>query len=417
MLDNHPRFRVFHSPMKAVVQRVSRAVVRVDGQTIGEIGRGLLVLLGIGKGDMEADADWMVNKLLNLRVFADDADKMNRSVTDIGGSILVVSQFTLYGDVRKGTRPSFSDAMPPAEAETFYNEFMAKLRAATPLHPAPSGIKIAEGKFAAMMDVELVNDGPVTIILESVARASRPCSSGTPAEGRDSNRTGETPALLFTPFDPATTTAIHTRRLPHWQQPGCTYFVTFRLADSLPQDKLRQWYAEEEQWLAQHPEPHDEATRAEYQRRFPDRLQQWLDAGCGECLLRQREVADAVEQALRHFDGERYELGAFVIMPNHVHVLVTPLGEYALEEILHSWKSFTAHEINRLLGQTGQVWQPEYFDHIVRNAHHVEQFAAYIAQNPIKAGLREGEFRVARASRPFRSVGQHHGRDARATDK
>jgi D-tyrosyl-tRNA(Tyr) deacylase len=153
--------------MKAVVQRVSRAAVRVDGQTIGEIGRGLLVLLGVGKGDTEADADWMINKLLNLRIFPDDADKMNRSVTDIGGEILVVSQFTLYGDVRKGTRPSFSDAMPPAEAEKLYNEFMAKLRKATPLHPAPSGIKIAEGKFAAMMDVELVNDGPVTIILES----------------------------------------------------------------------------------------------------------------------------------------------------------------------------------------------------------------------------------------------------------
>jgi REP element-mobilizing transposase RayT len=185
----------------------------------------------------------------------------------------------------------------------------------------------------------------------------------------------------------------------------------------LPQDKLRQWYTEEEQWLAQHPEPHDEATRAEYQRRFPDRLQQWLDAGYGECLLRKREVADAVEQALRHFDGERYELGDFVIMPNHLHALVTPLGELTLEEILHSWKSYTAHEINGLLQRTGTVWQPEYFDHLVPNAHCLEQFAAYIEENPVRAGLRAGEFRVARASRPFRSVGQHHGRDARATDK
>ena len=117
-------------------------------------------MLGLGKGDAEADADWMINKLLNLRIFPDEADKMNRSVTGIAGEILVVSQFTLYGDVRKGTRPSFSDAMPPAEAETFYNGFIAKLRAATPL-------KIAEGRFAAMMDVDLVNDGPVTIILES----------------------------------------------------------------------------------------------------------------------------------------------------------------------------------------------------------------------------------------------------------
>jgi len=416
--------------MRAVIQRVSRAAVwerepePVMAEPVlslpkemplpqriplGQIGRGLLVLLGIGKGDTETDADWMINKLLNLRIFPDAADKMNRSVTDISGGILVVSQFTLYGDARKGTRPSFSDAMPPAEAEKFYNEFMVKLRKATSLI-------VTEGKFAAMMDVELVNDGPVTIILESVTRASCPCSLDTPTEVKDWNRTGETPMLLFTSFDPATTTAIHTRRLPHWQQPGCTYFVAFRLADSLPQDKLRQWYAEEKRWLTQHPEPHDETTRAEYQQQFPDRLQQWLDAGYGACWLRRPAVAAIVEQALRCFDGQRYALGDFVIMPNHVHVLVTPLGECALEEILHSWKSFTAHEMNRLLGQTGQVWQPEHFDHLVRSAHHVEQFAAYIAQNPIKAGLHENEFRVARASRPCSSDNAHHGRDTRATD-
>ena len=145
--------------MKAVVQRVSRAAVKVDGETIGQIDRGLLVLLGIGKADTETDADWMINKLLNLRIFPDDTDKMNHSVTDIRGGILIVSQFTLYGDVRKGTRPSFSDAMPPAEAERFYNKFMTKFRKATSL-------TVAEGKFAAMMDVELVNDGPVTIILD-----------------------------------------------------------------------------------------------------------------------------------------------------------------------------------------------------------------------------------------------------------
>ena len=148
--------------MKAVVQRVTRASVRVDGQTIGEVGRGLLVLLGIGRDDVEVDADWMIKKLLALRIFPDDAKNMNRSVTDIGGGLLIVSQFTLYGDARQGTRPGFTDAMPPAEAEQFYDNFMAKLRAATPL-------KVAEGKFAAMMDVELVNDGPVTILLDSHA--------------------------------------------------------------------------------------------------------------------------------------------------------------------------------------------------------------------------------------------------------
>jgi D-tyrosyl-tRNA(Tyr) deacylase len=148
--------------MKAVVQRVSRASVRINGQTVGETARGLLVLLGIGKDDTAADTEWMIKKLLALRIFPDDAKNMNRSVTDISGGILVVSQFTLYGDARKGTRPSFTDAMPPTEAEQFYNDFMTKLRAATPL-------TVAEGRFAAMMDVELVNDGPVTIVLDSHA--------------------------------------------------------------------------------------------------------------------------------------------------------------------------------------------------------------------------------------------------------
>ncbi len=154
--------------MKAVVQRVARATVRVDGQTIGVIERGLLVLLGIGRTDTQTDAEWMIHKLLGLRIFPDEAGKMNRSVTDIGGGLLVVSQFTLYGELRKGFRPSFSDAMPAAEAEKLYAEFMTQLRAATSL-------PVAEGKFAAMMEVELVNDGPVTILLDSnVGRASRP---------------------------------------------------------------------------------------------------------------------------------------------------------------------------------------------------------------------------------------------------
>jgi D-aminoacyl-tRNA deacylase len=148
--------------VRAVVQRAKRAAVRVNGATVGEIGAGLLVLVGIGKTDTDADSDWMIQKLLALRIFADEAGKMNRSVTDIGGGLLIVSQFTLYGELRKGTRPSFSGAMPPAEAEKTYGAFMAKLRAATRL-------PVAEGKFAAMMDVELVNDGPVTIVLDTHA--------------------------------------------------------------------------------------------------------------------------------------------------------------------------------------------------------------------------------------------------------
>ncbi len=152
--------------MKAVIQRVTHATVSVNSQIIGEIDRGLLVLLGIGKTDTPDTSNWLINKLLALRIFPDDTGKMNRSVTDIAGELLIVSQFTLYGVLEKGTRPSFSGAMPPADAESLYCDFMARLRAAT-------NLTIAEGRFAAMMNIELINDGPVTIILETpVGRAS-----------------------------------------------------------------------------------------------------------------------------------------------------------------------------------------------------------------------------------------------------
>lgn len=145
--------------MRAVVQRVSRASVSVDGQTVGEIGPGLLVLLGVGRGDAEADADLLADKVANLRVFPDAAGQMNRSVLDTSGGVLVVSQFTLLGDARKGRRPSYLEAAPPEEANRLYGHFAAKLR--------ESGLQVAEGVFRAMMEVALVNQGPVTILLDS----------------------------------------------------------------------------------------------------------------------------------------------------------------------------------------------------------------------------------------------------------
>jgi D-aminoacyl-tRNA deacylase len=146
--------------MRAVVQRVSRARVTVAGEVTGEIGRGLLVLVGAGTGDGEADVDYLVDKVANLRILADEAGKMNRSVLEVGGGVLAVSQFTLYGDARKGRRPGFTGAMEPAAAEALYQRFVAGLRAA--------GVaQVGTGVFGAMMDVELVNDGPVTILLDS----------------------------------------------------------------------------------------------------------------------------------------------------------------------------------------------------------------------------------------------------------
>ncbi len=145
--------------MRAVVQRVSRAAVRVESKTVGEIGQGLLILLGIRVGDDQKAADYIVEKISTLRIFPDVIGKMNLSVEDIRGGVLVVSQFTLYGDVRKGRRPSFIDAARPEEAIPLYEYILQSLRA--------RGLTVQSGVFGAMMDVELVNDGPVTILLDS----------------------------------------------------------------------------------------------------------------------------------------------------------------------------------------------------------------------------------------------------------
>jgi D-tyrosyl-tRNA(Tyr) deacylase len=145
--------------MRAVVQRVSRCKVTVDGNVVGEIGAGLLVLLGIAKQDTETAADYLIQKVLGLRIFEDAEEKMNLSVIDTRGDILVVSQFTLYGDVRKGKRPSFDAAARPEDALRLYEYFVERLRA--------SGIRCETGQFQAMMNVDLVNSGPVTILLDS----------------------------------------------------------------------------------------------------------------------------------------------------------------------------------------------------------------------------------------------------------
>ena len=145
--------------MRAVIQRVSRARVRVDGQTTGEIGQGLLILLGVGQGDSSKEADYLLEKIINLRIFEDAGGKMNLSLLETGGQLMVISQFTLYADCRKGRRPSFTDAAPPEEAQKLYDYFVGAARA--------RGLQVATGIFQALMEVELVNSGPVTILLDS----------------------------------------------------------------------------------------------------------------------------------------------------------------------------------------------------------------------------------------------------------
>jgi D-aminoacyl-tRNA deacylase len=145
--------------MRAVIQRVSRAKVQVEGQMTGQIGMGLLILLGVGNGDSAKEADYLLEKIANLRIFEDTAGKLNLSVLDIHGELMIISQFTLYADCRKGRRPSFTDAAPPDAAKALYEYFLEKARF--------TGLPVASGIFQAMMEVELINSGPVTILLDS----------------------------------------------------------------------------------------------------------------------------------------------------------------------------------------------------------------------------------------------------------
>jgi D-tyrosyl-tRNA(Tyr) deacylase len=145
--------------MRAVVQRVSRAAVSVEGQRVGEISNGLLVLLGVGVHDSAHDSEWLADKITQQRVFEDGEGKMNHSLLDVAGQMLIVSQFTLYGEVRKGRRPSFTEAAPPAVAETLYQEFVDCVRR--------SGITVQTGKFGAKMQVDSINEGPVTLFVDT----------------------------------------------------------------------------------------------------------------------------------------------------------------------------------------------------------------------------------------------------------
>ena len=145
--------------MRAVVQRVSRARVGVGGRTVGEVGKGLLVFLGVGHGDSDQEAEFLANKIAHLRIFSDEQGLMNRSVIEVEGGVLVVSQFTLWGDCQKGRRPSFTRAAPPDKARALYEDFVRRIRG--------KGLAVATGEFQEMMEVHLVNDGPVTMLLDT----------------------------------------------------------------------------------------------------------------------------------------------------------------------------------------------------------------------------------------------------------
>jgi putative transposase len=180
--------------------------------------------------------------------------------------------------------------------------------------------------------------------------------------------------------------------LPHWQQEGGTYFITFRLADSIPAQLREQWEDEREIWLRFHPKPWTPETEEEYHKHFAAAIEHWLDAGYGSCILRQSDCATIVDDALRHFDGKRVALISSVVMPNHVHALLVQNPQHPLEDLLRSWKTFTARTIDQMHGRSGTLWQRSYFDRLVRDEKHFRNCVRYIRRNPEKAHLSASEY-------------------------
>ena len=203
--------------------------------------------------------------------------------------------------------------------------------------------------------------------------------------------------MAFSPYDRDETVHRHRLKLPHWRQWGRTYFVTTRLADSLPSSLRDEWIAQRSSWLAQHganpeagPDDLPETERTEFHRKFTARFHELLDAGHGSCCLARNEVAGILIELFLGGLGKDYELDAWVIMPNHFHVIVGPSEGRTLGGIVKRWKGSSARRINQALDQSGSLWQAEAFDHIVRSEKQLNHFRRYIAENPSKAGLREG---------------------------
>jgi putative transposase len=208
---------------------------------------------------------------------------------------------------------------------------------------------------------------------------------------------------MFELFDPKADFSIREgSSLPHWHQAGVSYFVTFRTEDSIPADVSRRWHAERADWLARQGISPNNAnwkdqflqlpgvTRRQYHDTFSRHYLETLDKGLGACVLRRGELSVLVGDALRHFDGERYHMGHFVVMPNHVHLIVCLLGDTQIDSQCTSWKRFTARHIHQKLGTSGRFWQEESFDHLIRSPDQFEAIQRYIIHNP--AHLRKGDY-------------------------
>ena len=179
-------------------------------------------------------------------------------------------------------------------------------------------------------------------------------------------------------------------RLPHWEHPEGIYFVTFRLADSLPKAVADAFEFERQDIVETARAMHRDLSPTERRRLaelFSEKVESYLDAGSGACILRESAVAKPVADALHHFHGNRYQLFAWCVMPNHVHVVFQPLGDWGLAQILHAWKSYSAKEIDNILGRSGSLWQHEYYDHLIRDTRDFQRCVRYVVQNPERAGL------------------------------
>ncbi len=183
-------------------------------------------------------------------------------------------------------------------------------------------------------------------------------------------------------FHPDLPTNVKVHNLPHWQQGDAWLFLTWRLADSLPLIKIREWQHQREIFFKFYPEPWTDYVFKEYRKQFTDEIEEWLDRGIGECHLKYREVREIVSSALLHFDGERYDLNCFVIMPNHVHLLLRPLEPHKLSDIVKTMKSFSAREVNKILKREGSLWQRDYYDRLIRSAKQFSWVRNYIEKNP-----------------------------------
>jgi putative transposase len=192
--------------------------------------------------------------------------------------------------------------------------------------------------------------------------------------------------INFQGYNPHAPLRIYRRSLPHWRQNGATYFLTCRLADSLPGHLVAQLEQLQKSLLAHADDP---ASFLQADREYFRQMKGYLDMGHGECWLKQPEMADIVNAAYRHFDGERYELGESCVLPNHTHILVRPLPGYELEDILHSWKSYTAKQINAAMGEKGTVWQEESYDRLVRDSLELARTERYIRNNGLPPEKRE----------------------------